>query len=78
MAERVTCENCIVISTTMHKYCKRGECDCSCRQIGMWGGGGPVRGKRPHSYPRPDWNRRLPAGTTRMREELKREHMYNG
>lgn len=61
-----TCEPCQVLSTEMHRYCQRDGCQCPCRLRNRFPRDRP---KRPHSYPRPDWKRRLPAGTTRRLEE---------
>ncbi len=67
-----TCVWCQILSTRCHRYCA-GHCDCPCR---LTNSHPPSAGRwsrpRPHSYPRPDWRHRLPAGTTRRREAFER------
>jgi hypothetical protein len=64
--------DCTTLSTGGHRYCAIAGCDCFCHlpPDEPIGDHGQRRRRRPHSYPRLDWQRRQAAGTAERRKRL--------
>lgn len=66
---------CRLLSTEGHKHCDWGLCDCTCHLKGSYGVPGEPR--RPHSFPRPDWQagRRPPGWKEAEKKRRKAERL---
>lgn len=67
-----TSRRCRMLSTAMHSQCW-GRCDCTCHERGSYGGANTTL-RRPHSFPRPDWEEgKRPAGFKEQARRARRE-----
>jgi hypothetical protein len=73
-----TSRACRVLSTEMHQHCPWPKCDCLCHEQGTYGGTN-TSPRRPHSFPRPDWEMgKRPKTWKEEKEARKRQERLLG